>query len=135
MAANQGDRKIIAFEEEAQNELANGLRIGANCVALTLGPCGSNVLIDRKNRTPIMVDDGITALNNLILENELQNLGILSLIDAANKTSEYVGDGTSTTPRMRPMLRIWHHGVGVSIMTGLRRRLLRCGICCLCEGG
>lgn len=93
----QGDRKLYKFGEEAQQKLAEGLKIGADMVAQTLGPCGSNVLIDRKNRTPIMVDDGITALNNLILEDELENLGILSLIDAANKTSEYVGDGTSTT--------------------------------------
>lgn len=97
MSTLQADKKLYKFGEEAQSELSEGIKKGAEVVASTLGPAGSNVLIERKYRTPIMVDDGITALQNLILDNELQNLGITSLIDAAQKTSEHAGDGTSTT--------------------------------------
>ncbi len=97
MATQKEDRKLWLFGEEAQNKIGEGLRRGVEVVESTLGPCGSNVLIERKFRTPISVDDGITALQNLILDDELENIGITSLIDAANKISEHAGDGTSTT--------------------------------------
>ena len=94
---NQADRKLYKFGDEAQEKIAAGITKGADVVASTLGPAGKNVLIERKFRTPIVVDDGITAINNLILDDELENLGVTSLVDAANKASEYAGDGTSTT--------------------------------------
>ena len=97
MSVAQGDRKIWAFEEEAHKKISEGIKKGSDIVASTLGACGKNILIERKFRTPISVDDGITAINNLILEDELENLGIGSLVDAAQKASEYAGDGTSTT--------------------------------------
>ena len=97
MSTQSGDRKLFAFEQEAHAKLSEGLKKGAEVVASTLGPTGKNVLIERKFRTPIAVDDGYTAINQLILEDELENLGVSSLVDAANKASEYAGDGTSTT--------------------------------------
>lgn len=97
MATLQADRKLFAFEEEAHKKISEGLKKGAEMVASTLGSCGKNILIERKFRTPIVVDDGYTAINSLILEDELENLGVSSLVDAANKASEYAGDGTSTT--------------------------------------
>lgn len=95
--AQNTDRKLYKFEEEAHQKLSEGLKKGADIVASTLGACGKNILIERKFRTPIVVDDGYTAINSLILEDELENLGVSSLVDAANKASEYAGDGTSTT--------------------------------------
>lgn len=94
---NQGDRKLYAFGDKAQAKLAEGLRKGTEVVATTLGIGASNVLIERKHQTPGVYDDGYTAINSLILDDELENLGVTSLVDAANKTSEYAGDGTSTT--------------------------------------
>ena len=91
------DRKIYAVEDEAQAKLAEGVRKGADAVASTLGPAGRYALIERKFRTPIVIDDGYTLINQLILEDELENLGVSSLVDAANKASEHAGDGTSTT--------------------------------------
>jgi len=91
------DRKIWATGDEAQAKLAEGVRKGADAVASTLGVAGRNAIIERKFRTPIVVDDGYTLINNLILEDELENLGVSSLVDAANKASEHAGDGTSTT--------------------------------------
>lgn len=91
------DRKIVCFGDDAQMQLADGIRIGADAVASSLGPAGKNTLLERKFRTPELVDDGYKTINNLILDNELQNLGVTSLVDAANKASEYAGDGTSTT--------------------------------------
>lgn len=91
--AGQADRKIYAFEEEAHKKIEAGLRIGADVAGSTLGPSGKNVLIERKFRTPLVVDDGYTAINSLILEDPLENLGVSSLVDAANKASEYAGDG------------------------------------------
>lgn len=97
MATLNPDRKLWATEEEAHQKLSEGLKKGADIVGSTLGACGKNILIERKFRTPIVVDDGYTAINSLILEDELENLGVSSLVDAANKASEYAGDGTSTT--------------------------------------
>lgn len=94
---NAGDRKIYAFGEEAQEKLSLGIAKGADVVGATLGPAGSITLIERKHRTPIGVDDGITTIQNLILKDELENLGVTSLVDAAMKASEHAGDGTSTT--------------------------------------
>src|SRR3990167_8187948 len=94
---NQTDRKLFAFEAEAHEKLSKGINKGADVVASTLGSCGKNILIERKFRTPIVVDDGYTAINSLILDDELENLGVSSLVDAANKASEYAGDGTSST--------------------------------------
>jgi len=95
--ASSGDRKKYLFDLEAQEKIAQGLEKGAQIVGSTLGPGASNVIIDRKHQTPHVVDDGITAIQNLILDDELENLGVKSLVDAAAKASEHAGDGTSTT--------------------------------------
>ncbi len=97
MAVNLPDRKLFRTNEEAHEKLEKGLQIACEVVGQTLGPAARNVAIERKFRTPIFVDDGHTAINNLILDDELENLGVTALVDAANKASEYVGDGTSTT--------------------------------------
>lgn len=91
-----GDRKVWAFGEDAQKKIEKGLEQGAKVVGSTLGPAGRNVIIERKHRTPIITNDGLTAINNLILDDELENLGSNSLVDAANHASELAGDGTST---------------------------------------
>jgi chaperonin GroEL len=91
------DRKVYATGQEAQEKLSAGINKGADVVAGTLGVGGKNILIERKFKTPHAVDDGYTAINNLILDDELENLGVTSLVDAANKASEHAGDGTSTT--------------------------------------
>lgn len=97
MATSPADRKVYAFGEEAHAKISEGVRKGAEMVASTLGPNGRNVLIERKHRTPIAVDDGILAIENMILEDDLENLGLTALVDAARKASEQGGDGTSTT--------------------------------------
>lgn len=97
MATSQADRKLYKFGDEAQEKLARGIKIGADCVSDSLGPAGKNALLERKFRTPITIDDGYTLINNLILDDELENLGVSSLVDVANKASEYAGDGTSTS--------------------------------------
>lgn len=94
---NAGDRKVWVHGEEAITKLSEGLRKATEVVSSTLGPAGRNVMIERKNRTPEVVDDGITALNQLILQDELENLAANSLVDAARHASETAGDGTSTT--------------------------------------
>ncbi len=94
---SSGDRKIWAFGDEAQAKLAEGIRKGVSVVSSTLGVAGKNILIERKFKTPHPVDDGYTAINSLILDDELENLGVTSLVDVANKQSEYAGDGTSTS--------------------------------------
>ena len=94
---NTPDRKLYRFGKEAQDKIAEGIKKGVEVVASTLGPAGRLVLLERKYRTPTPIDDGYSAINNLILEDELENLGVSSLVDAANKASEYAKDGTSTT--------------------------------------
>lgn len=97
MATQSEDKKRCSFGDESQEKLAIGMAKGAEVVGSSLGPGGSNTLIERKFRTPQIINDGFTTINNFILEDELENLGVTSLVDAAQKASEHVGDGTSTT--------------------------------------
>jgi len=91
------DRKLIVVGREAQEKLGKGINFAADVVGTTLGNAGKIILIERQFRTPISVDDGYTALNNLIVDDELENLGVMALVDGANHASEVAGDGTSTT--------------------------------------
>lgn len=123
---NPGDRKVWAFGDAAHEKIAEGLRKGAEVVGSTLGVDAHNVLIERANRTPIVVDDGYTAINNLILEDELENLGITSLVDAANKASNHAGDGTSTTVVLTEAIyRAGRKCMGTTLMQGKRTYEIR----------
>lgn len=88
--------KQITLDEEALRKIQNGINKLASTVALTLGPGGNNVIIERQSSHHI-TRDGVTIAREISLEDPIENIGAHILKEAANKTVEFVGDGTSTS--------------------------------------
>jgi chaperonin GroEL len=91
MAANQ-----LAFGEEARKSLKEGIDQLANTVRVTLGPRGRNVILDKKFGPPQVCSDGVTIAKEIDLEDPIQNMGAQLLKEAASKTNDVAGDGTTT---------------------------------------
>lgn len=89
--------KELLFDVEARDQLRNGIDALANAVKLTLGPRGRTVAIDRKWGPPIVINSGVVVARELELENPFQNMGAQMLKQAAIRTSEIAGDGTTTS--------------------------------------
>ncbi len=89
--------KQIVFSDEARRLLKNGIDILANSVATTLGPKGRNVALDRKYGSPTITHDGVTVAKEIELENPFENMGAQLLKEAATKTNDIAGDGTTTS--------------------------------------
>jgi chaperonin GroEL len=89
--------KQLIFSEEARRRLKNGVDVVANAVATTLGPKGRNVGIDRKFGSPTVTHDGVTVAKEIELEDPFENMGAQLLKEAATKTNDIAGDGTTTS--------------------------------------
>jgi len=89
--------KQLAFSEEARAKLKTGVDIVANAVATTLGPKGRNVALDRKFGSPTITHDGVTVAKEIELEDPFENMGAQLLKEAATKTNDIAGDGTTTS--------------------------------------
>ncbi len=89
--------KQLVFAEEARRRLKSGMDILASAVATTLGPKGRNVAIDRKFGSPTITHDGVTVAKELELEDPFENMGAQLLKEAATKTNDIAGDGTTTS--------------------------------------
>ncbi|MEW6179283.1 MAG: chaperonin GroEL [Chloroflexota bacterium] len=89
--------KQLVFSEEARRRLKNGIDIVANAVATTLGPKGRNVAVDRKFGSPTITHDGVTVAKEIELEDPFENMGAQLLKEAATKTNDIAGDGTTTS--------------------------------------
>ncbi len=89
--------KQLVFSEEARRKLKNGIDIVATAVATTLGPKGRNVAIDRKFGSPTITHDGVTVAKEIELEDPFENMGAQLLKEAATKTNDIAGDGTTTS--------------------------------------
>ena len=89
--------KQIVFSEEARRRLKNGIDILANAVATTLGPKGRNVALDRKFGSPTITHDGVTVAKEIELQDPFENMGAQLLKEAATKTNDIAGDGTTTS--------------------------------------
>ncbi len=89
--------KQIIFGEEARRRLKNGVDVVANAVVTTLGPKGRNVGIDRKFGSPTITHDGVTVAKEIELEDPFENMGAQLLKEAATKTNDIAGDGTTTS--------------------------------------
>lgn len=87
---------IVKYNEEAKELMANGIKTLYDAVRVTLGPKGRNVIIEQDFGSPLIVNDGVTIAKSIILENKFENLGASVLIEAASKTNDQVGDGTTT---------------------------------------
>ncbi len=88
--------KQLVFAEEARRQLKTGVDILANAVKTTLGPKGRNVALDKKWGAPTITHDGVTVAKEIELENPYQNMGAQLLKEAATKTNDVAGDGTTT---------------------------------------
>ncbi len=89
--------KQLVFGEDARRRLKNGIDIVANAVATTLGPKGRNVALDRKFGSPTITHDGVTVAKEIELEDPFENMGAQLLKEAATKTNDIAGDGTTTS--------------------------------------
>ena len=88
--------KQIAFGDEARRSLKVGIDILASSVRATLGPRGRNVILDKKFGPPSVCSDGVTIAKEIELEEPYENMGAQLLKEAATKTNDVAGDGTTT---------------------------------------
>ena len=88
--------KQIIFSDEARRSLKEGMDVLANTVKVTLGPRGRNVILDKKFGPPNVCSDGVTIAKEIELEDHYQNMGAQLLKEAATKTNDVAGDGTTT---------------------------------------
>ncbi len=88
--------KQLVFSEEARRELKRGVDTLANAVKTTLGPKGRNVALDKKWGSPTVTHDGVTVAKEIELEEPFANMGAQLLKEAATKTNDVAGDGTTT---------------------------------------
>jgi chaperonin GroEL len=88
--------KQLVFREDARARLQRGVDQIANAVSTTLGPKGRNVALDKKFGAPTVTHDGVTVAKEIELEDPFENMGAQLLKEAATKTNDIAGDGTTT---------------------------------------
>ncbi len=88
--------KKLAFDEEARRALERGVNKVARAVKVTLGPKGRNVVLEKKFGSPTITKDGVTVAKEIELEDMYENMGATLCKEAASKTNDVAGDGTTT---------------------------------------
>ncbi len=88
--------KSIVYDDEARRALEKGIDILAESVAVTLGPKGRNVVLEKKFGAPQIINDGVTIAKEIELEDHIENTGVSLIRQAASKTNDVAGDGTTT---------------------------------------
>jgi chaperonin GroEL len=88
--------KQLVYSEEARRSLKKGMDALADAVKVTLGPRGRNVVLDKKFGPPTITNDGVTIAKEIELEDPFENMGAQLLKEAATKTNDVAGDGTTT---------------------------------------
>jgi chaperonin GroEL len=96
--------KQLNFSEDARRDLKTGVDTLANAVKVTLGPKGRNVALDKKWGAPTITHDGVTVAKEIELEEPFANMGAQLLKEAATKTNEVAGDGTTTATVLAQMI-------------------------------
>ncbi|MFC1917959.1 chaperonin GroEL [Chloroflexota bacterium] len=89
--------KQIIFGEEARRALKKGIDTLADAVKVTLGPKGHTVALDKKWGSPSVIDDGVTIAKDIEVEDAFENMGVQLVKEAASKTNDACGDGTTTS--------------------------------------
>jgi chaperonin GroEL len=117
--------KVLEFNEQARRSLKEGVDVLANAVKTTLGPKGRNVAIDKKFGAPTVTHDGVTVAKEIELEDQFANMGAQLLKEAATKTNDAAGDGTTTATVLAQA--IVHEGLR-NIAAGANAMLLKQGI-------
>src|SRR3989344_3470089 len=88
--------KKILYAQEARQKLQSGVDQLAKAVATTLGPKGRNVALDKKWGSPNVIHDGVTVAKEIELKDPFENMGAQLVKEAASKTNDVAGDGTTT---------------------------------------
>ncbi|MFK8113824.1 MAG: chaperonin GroEL [Rubripirellula sp.] len=88
--------KQLLFDDHARARMLAGVNKLANAVAVTMGPTGRNVIIDKSFGGPTVTKDGVTVAKEIELEDRFENMGAKLVIEVAQKTSDLAGDGTTT---------------------------------------
>jgi chaperonin GroEL len=117
--------KLLKFSEDARRSLEAGVNKLADTVALTLGPKGHNVVLDKKWGAPTITNDGVTIAKEVELEDPWENMGAQLAKEVATKTNDVAGDGTTTaTVLARAMV---HNGMR-NVAAGANPMALQRGI-------
>jgi chaperonin GroEL len=117
--------KMIEFNEQARQSLKQGVDVLANAVKTTLGPKGRNVALDKKFGAPTVTHDGVTVAKEIELDDHFANMGAQLLKEAATKTNDVAGDGTTTATVLAQA--IVHEGMR-NVAAGANAMLLKRGI-------
>lgn len=88
--------KDIKFSEDARQAILSGIDQLANTVKVTLGPKGRNVVLERSYGSPVITNDGVTIAKDIELTDHFENMGAKLVTEAASKTNDVAGDGTTT---------------------------------------
>src|SRR5919199_4072093 len=117
--------KQLVFTDDARKKLKSGIDTMANAVKTTLGPKGRNVAVDKKFGSPTVTHDGVTVAREVELEDPFENMGAQLLKEAATKTNDIAGDGTTTSVVLAQA--IVHEGLR-NIAAGANPMLLKRGL-------
>ena len=104
--------KDVKFSADARERMLRGVDILANAVKVTLGPKGRNVVIEKSFGAPRTTKDGVTVAKEIELEDKFENMGAQMVREAAQKTNDVAGDGTTTAVRAGPVDRARGHEGG-----------------------
>ena len=88
--------KKILYQDNARRALERGMEIMVEAVSVTLGPKGRNVVLEKSYGSPQIVNDGVTIAKEIKLEDHIENTGVSLIRQAASKTNDVAGDGTTT---------------------------------------
>lgn len=122
---NLEKKREVIFKDELDVSLKKGIDILANAVKTTMGPKGRLVLIQRPGDHPIVTKDGVTVAQSVNLSDEVQNLGVKVIKEAAARTAEEAGDGTTTATVLAQ--KIYNEGLKMKA-AGFQPDLLKKGI-------
>jgi len=88
--------KMISYRTKARDRLLKGVNTLADAVAVTLGPKGRNVVLEKSFGSPVITKDGVTVAKEIELADKFENMGVQMVKEVASKTSDMAGDGTTT---------------------------------------
>lgn len=117
--------KQLLFDDRARIKLQRGVDTLANAVAVTMGPTGRNVIIDKSFGNPVVTKDGVTVSKEVELEDPYEHMGAKLVNEVASKTSDTAGDGTTTATVLARA--IYNEGLR-SITLGANPTVVRHGI-------
>src|SRR6476469_230499 len=117
--------KQLEYSEDARRALKRGIKALADAVKITLRPKGRNVVLDKKFGPPTITNDGVTVAKEIELDDPYENMGVQLLKEAATKTNDVAGDGTTTATVLAQA--IVHEGLK-NVAAGANAMLLKQGI-------